>query len=306
MSKRVRKRWTMVLVIIILAAGVGLLLYPTVSDKWNSYHQSRAIDSYKQAVENLSADEKAAMLEAARDYNERLAQTGVHFLLSEEERAEYESLLDVSGTGIMGYIDIPSLNVNLPIYHGVNEEVLQIAIGHLEGTSLPIGGENTHASVSGHRGLPSARLFTDLDQLEEGDIFTITVLDETITYRVDQIRIVLPEETSEMMIKQGEDYCTLITCTPYGVNTHRILVRGTRTENIADLSSIADAERIPVYLVMPAVGIPILFILLLLLLLKYRRKGPQLSGREMLEQYTKNKENAPDGPAEGKENINRE
>ena len=277
---------TIVLVIILLA-GVGILLYPSVSDWWNSMHATRAIAGYVTAVEDMSGQEKEAMLEAAKAYNERLA-NGVNFTLTEEEYEEYESLLNIGGTGIMGYVQISAIGVNLPIYHSVDESVLQIAIGHIPGSSLPVGGERTHAILSGHRGLPSAKLFSDLDQMEEGDTFTVNIMDQTTTYMVDQIRIVLPEETDELAIRDGRDYCTLVTCTPYGINTHRMLVRGRRIDNIAgEVVVVAEAVRIPTYVVIPAVGVPLLFILLVIMLIYYRRLGPRKTEAELLDEMRK-------------------
>ena len=274
------------ILLLILIAGFCLLLYPTVSDWWNSFHQSRAIASYVEAVENMSNDEMDEMLERAHEYNERLAETGIHFVLTDEEKEEYNSLLDMSGTGVMGYIQIPNINVNLPIYHGTDEAVLQVAVGHLEGTSLPIGGESTHAALSGHRGLPSANLFTDLDRVVEGDVFTVTILGQTVTYMVDQIRIVVPEDVSELTIQDGEDYCTLITCTPYGVNTHRMLVRGCRIENIREAAVIvSEAKKVPNYLVIPAVGVPLLFILLFLMMIYYSIFKPKKSRKQLMEEF---------------------
>ncbi len=274
------------ILLLILIAGFCLLLYPTVSDWWNSFHQSRAIASYVEAVENMSNDEMDEMLERAHEYNERLAETGIHFVLTDEEKEEYNSLLDMSGTGVMGYIQIPNINVNLPIYHGTDEAVLQVAVGHLEGTSLPIGGESTHAALSGHRGLPSAKLFTDLDRVVEGDVFTVTILGQTVTYMVDQIRIVVPEDVSELTIQDGEDYCTLITCTPYGVNTHRMLVRGCRIENIREAAVIvSEAKKVPNYLVIPAVGVPLLFILLFLMMIYYSIFKPKKSRKQLMEEF---------------------
>lgn len=273
---------------LILLAGLCLILYPSLSDWWNSFHQTRAIASYTEDVENTSEEERQLLLEEARVYNDMLTKTGNSFILSKEEETKYMSLLNVSGTGIMGYLNIPSIDVNLPIYHGTDETVLQIAIGHIAGSSLPIGGSGTHCLLSGHRGLPSARLFTDLDQVKEGDIFLITVLDELITYQVDQIRIVLPEEVEELAIEKGEDYCTLITCTPYGVNTHRILVRGRRVNNLAGEAVVsAEAVRIPNYLVIPAIGIPLLFLILAAMLLYYRIKPPKKTKAELLEELWK-------------------
>ncbi len=277
---------TIVLVIILLA-GVGILLYPSVSDWWNSMHATRAIAGYVTAVEDMSGQEKEAMLEAAKAYNERLA-NGVNFTLTEEEYEEYESLLNIGGTGIVGYVHIPAIGVTLPIYHSVDESVLQIAIGHIPGSSLPVGGERTHAILSGHRGLPSAKLFSDLDQMVEGDTFTVNIMDQTTTYMVDQIRIVLPEETDELAIRDGRDYCTLVTCTPYGINTHRMLVRGRRIDNIAgEVVVVAEAVRIPTYVVIPAVGVPLLFILLVIMLIYYRRLGPRKTEAELLDEMRK-------------------
>ena len=276
-----------VILVVILLAGVCILLYPSVSDWWNSMHATRAIAGYVTAVEDLSGEEKERMLEAARRYNAALAD-GVDYDLTEEEYAEYLSLLDIGGTGIMGYVQISAIGVNLPVYHSVDEAVLQIAVGHIPGSSLPVGGERSHSVLSGHRGMPSAKLFSDLDQMQEGDVFTLNVMDQTITYMVDQIRIVLPEETDDLAIQAGKDYCTLVTCTPYGINTHRMLVRGRRIENIAgEVVVVAEAVRIPTYVVIPAVGIPLLFLSLAGMLLYYRIKGPGKSGREILEELRK-------------------
>lgn len=266
----------------ILLVGVAILLYPSASDWWNSMHATRAIASYVETVEDLSGQEREAMLEAARKYNASLP-NGVNFDLTEEEYEDYIKFLDISGTGIMGYIQIPAISVNLPVYHSVDEAILQIAVGHIPGSSLPVGGERTHSVMSGHRGLPSAKLFSDLDQIREGDIFTINVLDQIITYMVDQIRIVLPEETEELAIEEGRDYCTLITCTPYGVNTHRMLVRGRRIDNLPeDVVVMAEAVRIPNYIVIPAVGIPLLFFTLTGMLLFSSIRGHKPTKEEVL------------------------
>ncbi len=264
-----------IILIVILLAGVGIILYPSVSDWWNSMHATQAIAGYVTAVEDMSARDREEILEAARKYNASL-EDGVNFVLSDEAYAEYEKLLDITGTGVMGYVQISSIGVNLPIYHSVEESVLQIAVGHIPGSSLPVGGERTHSILSGHRGLPSAKLFSDLDQMVEGDTFTINIMDQTITYMVDQIRIVLPEETDDLAIESGKDYCTLVTCTPYGVNTHRMLVRGKRIENIAgEVVVVAEAVRIPNYVVIPAVGIPLLFVTLTIILI-----GSSVTGRK--------------------------
>ena len=287
-----KKRSGLVSTLILFALfliGMGILLYPTFSNWWNNMHATQAVASYIEAVEDMTVKERALMLEAARTYNERLAREGIHFTLSDAEMAEYRSILDITGTGIMGYIRIPSISVNLPIYHTTDESVLQSAVGHLEGSSFPIGGESTHAALSGHRGLPSARLFTDLDRMREGDIFTITVFDQTVTYMVDQIRIVLPSQVEDLQIEEGADYCTLITCTPYGVNTHRMLVRGVRTENLSDedIEVAADAFKLPTFYAMFGVGIPLLFILLVILLIYSRKRKPKRSYDEILNDIKK-------------------
>ncbi len=241
-----KKHFTTILLCSILVAGLSLLLYPSISDYWNMYHQSRSIAKYTEAVDQLGEEEKEQMRKDAEAYNEALKQKPNRWELSKAEYEEYESLLDVSGTGIMGYIEIPNLHVQIPIYHGIDQEILQIAVGHIEGSSLPIGGLGTHSVISGHRGLKSAKLFTDLDQLAEGDIFKLSVLGETLTYQIDQIHIVLPEELNELQIEENKDYCTLLTCTPYGVNTHRLLVRGHRIENEEEAHMIVqDASIVP-------------------------------------------------------------
>ncbi len=276
-----------IILLVILLVGVGILLYPSVSDWWNSMHATQAIAGYVTAVEDLSAQEREDAIKAAQAYNTKLL-NGVDFDLTEEEYAEYEALLDIGGTGIMGYVQISAIGVNLPIYHSVDESVLQIAVGHIPGSSLPVGGERTHSVLSGHRGLPSAKLFSDLDQMVEGDTFTLNVMGQTTTYMVDQIRIVLPEETDELAIQPGRDYCTLVTCTPYGVNTHRMLVRGKRIENIAgEVVVVAEAVRIPNYIVIPAVGIPLLFVTLTVSLIAGSVKGRRKTKKEILDELRK-------------------
>ncbi len=270
-----RKHLSTFFLILILLIGLSLLLYPSVSDYWNSFHQSRAIASYAEQVANLDNDTYDQLWEDARAYNRSLLLRDNTFLLSEEQKAEYERLLDVSSLGIMGYIEIPSIDVSLPIYHGTEESVLQIAVGHLDWTSLPVGGMSTHCVLSGHRGLPSAKLLTDLDRLVEGDVFMLRVLDEVLTYEVDQVLIVEPHETDALHIVEGEDYCTLVTCTPYGINTHRLLVRGHRIENIEEAKVVrvtADAIQIEPLLVAPIVAIPMLLVLLILLMLPRQQK----------------------------------
>ncbi|MBQ8986757.1 MAG: class C sortase [Lachnospiraceae bacterium] len=264
-----RKKLGNIILVLILLVGVGLLVYPTFSDWWNSFHQTRAIAGYTAQVANMDKEDFDRMWAEAEAFNEYLKQKPGRFMLTDEEIDRYNSILDVTGTGIMGYIDIPSIKVSLPIYHGTDEAVLQIAIGHITGTSFPIGGEGTHCAVSGHRGLPSAKLFTDIDQLQAGDKFLLQILDRTLTYEVDQIRIVLPQELQDLEIDPYQDFCTLITCTPYGVNTHRLLVRGHRVDNDnTDASRVtADAMRFEPVIVAPLVAAPILFILLIYLLI---------------------------------------
>ena len=264
-----------ILLVLIFFLGLSLLLYPTVSDYWNSRHQTRAIATYAEKVTNLDTDTYDQVWQDARTYNESLLTRSNTYLLSEEQKAEYQRLLDVSGLGIMGYVEIPEIDVSLPIYHGTEESVLQIAVGHLEWSSLPVGGESTHCILSGHRGLPSAKLFTNLDKLQVGDEFLLQVLDETLTYEVDQILIVEPHETDALRITEGEDYCTLVTCTPYGINTHRLLVRGHRIENAPEVRTVrvtADAVQIEPLMVAPIVAVPMLLLLLILLLLPKQPK----------------------------------
>lgn len=273
--KKKKGNFINLILVLILLAGLSLLLYPSVSDYWNSFHQTRAISTYSENVANLDREQYDEIWAAAAKYNASLNQRSNAYLLSEEQKQEYEQLLNVSGLGVMGYIEIPEIDVSLPIYHGTEESVLQIAVGHLEWSSLPVGGESTHCVLSGHRGLPSAKLFTHLDKLVEGDIFMLRVLDEVLTYEVDQILIVEPQETASLRIVEGKDYCTLVTCTPYGINTHRLLVRGHRIDNIEQAKTIrvtADAVQIEPLLVAPILAIPLLLLLLILLLLPGKPK----------------------------------
>ena len=232
MKKKWMSRLMTLLIVVVFVAGLSFLLYPTVSNLWNQAHQSRAIATYTEQVEKLDDSSNKEMLKAARKYNKELLKKADHWKLSKKDKKKYESLLDVSGTGIMGYIELPKIDCSLPIYHGTDEGALQIAIGHLEGSSLPVGGKSSHCVLSGHRGLPSARLFTDLDQMEEGDTFILNILGHKLAYEVDQIKVVLPEEMSDLEIQEGKDLCTLVTCTPYGINTHRLLVRGHRVKYV--------------------------------------------------------------------------
>ena len=281
-----------------LLVGICLLLYPTVADWWNQYGQTRVIAMYSHEVEKMDAAAKEQQMADARAYNRRLVDSGGVWKLSDSQKADYESQLNFASNGVMGYININKIKVQQPIYHGTNEGILQTSIGHLEGTSLPVGCESfdpatgqvtdptegVHCALTGHRGLPSAKLFSDLDKMVEGDVFSITVLDETFTYRVDQIRIVLPEDLADLQVIPGQDLCTLVTCTPYGINTHRLLVRGHRVDNALGADSITpDAIQIPRYIAVPAVGVPMLFLFLAAMLVYYRKKRPALEDGELEE-----------------------
>lgn len=270
-----KKHISTIFIILIFLAGLGFISYPTVSNLWNQAHQSRAIATYSKQVEKLDDSENKAMLKAARKYNKSLLKKSDHWKLSKKDKKKYESLLDVSGTGIMGYIEIPKIDCSLPVYHGTDEGALQIAIGHLEGSSLPVGGKSTHSVLSGHRGLPSARLFTDLDQMEEGDIFILNVLGRKLAYEVDQIKVVLPEEMSDLEVIEGQDLCTLVTCTPYGINTHRLLVRGHRTKYVEEKveEQKVQTKKGDIRLVAAgAAGILVLIIIIIVVVVKRRRR----------------------------------
>ena len=263
-----KKRASSIILIFVLIIGLSLILYPTISDWWNDFHQSRAIADYDAILAEMEEEDYTHLFEAAMEYNEQLRQLKFP-LMYYDQISGYGDLLNITGTGVMGYIDIPSIQVELPIYHGTSEGVLQIAVGHVEGSSLPTGGESTHCVLSAHRGLPSARLFTDLDKMQVGDVFTLTVVDRLLTYEVDQILTVLPHEVEPLYVQEGEDFCTLVTCTPYGINTHRLLVRGRRIENAAEVTVkrvTADAVQIRPILVAPMVAAPVLLLLLILLI----------------------------------------
>lgn len=273
-----KKHLSTIILILIFLIGLSLVLYPTVADYWNSLHQSRAIATYAEEVANIDTEKYTAVWQDAVTYNQSLRTRENIFVLSEAQKAAYDGLLNIGGNGVMGYIEIPAIGVSLPVYHGTDEAVLQIAIGHLEWTSLPVGGESTHCVVSGHTGLPSAKLFTNLNQLAAGDTFLFRILDETLTYEVDQIKIVLPQETDALLIEDGKDLCTLVTCTPYGVNSHRLLVRGHRVENAEIAKTIrvtADAMQIEPLIVAPLVAAP----MLLILLIKVMFSGGKKKGR---------------------------
>ena len=268
--KRYARHITTALVVLVFFVGCGLIVYPTFSNWWNSFHQTRAIMGYAEVVAKIEDDQYDEIWDAAFRYNEKLAETGMRWKMTEEEIAEYNDLLDIADNGNMGYIMIPKIDVMLPLYHGTSEGVLQIAVGHIESSSLPVGGPGTHTVFSGHRGLPRAKLFTDLDRLVVGDRFTLNVLDKILTYEVDQIRIVEPTDLSERTIQEGKDLCTLVTCTPYAINSHRLLVRGHRVENAAlekEVRVTADAIQIDTMYVAPFVAAPVLMILFITLMI---------------------------------------
>ena len=250
---------------LMLLAGLSLLLYPSFSDYWNSFHSSKAISNYTQIVSDMDEEEYERILAEVDAYNKSLLNRDNPYLLTEEMKEQYDAFLNLDGTGAMGFVEIPCIDVEIPIFHTVEERVLQKAIGHITWSSLPIGGESTHSVLSGHRGLPSARLFTDMDKIIVGDNFYLHILNEELEYQVDQILIVEPKETEDLLIVPGEDYCTLVTCTPYGVNTHRMLVRGHRvaSEEKSKVHVTSEAIQIEPIIVAPVVSIPMLLLLLI-------------------------------------------
>ena len=259
-----QSRKVTIILLVSFFIGLSVMLYPSISSYWNSKTQSEAIVDYEAMLQNFKPEDYTALFEAAEEYNKKLAQ--LNNPLQEYGRlTEYFSILNVSGTGMIGYITVPKIGQELPVYHGTSDAVLSVAAGHLQGTSLPVGGESTHSVVSAHRGLPSAVLFTHLDRMEVGDIFYFTILDRTITYQVDQIRIVDPDDASLIGIVPGEDYCTLLTCTPYGINTQRLLVRGFQVDEtqLRNIYIANEAYRVEPMVVMPIVALPIIFVLLL-------------------------------------------
>ena len=269
--------------------GVFLLLYPSVANYWNSFHQTRAIAGYSETVSHMSKEDYKKILNEAHKYNERLAEIGMRWNMDDMQREEYNRQLKIEGTEVMGYVSMPKFHIKCPIYHGTDEAVLQIAVGHLESSSLPVGGESTHTLISGHRGLPSARLFTDIAKIKEGDVWTITVLNETLTYECDQIRVVLPDDLSDLKIEEGKDLCTLITCTPYGINTHRLLVRGHRIPNVDGLADLtADAIQIEPVFIAPFLAVPVLILLIIMMLITTRR-AKRLSSEDYRTMYLEKK-----------------
>ena len=267
-----RKHKTVIFLTLGFLVGICILLYPTLSDYWNSKTQSRAVTNYESVLENLDEDVYKSIFENAYAYNKALYETNYPLMDYKKVPGYYETL-SVTDNDMIGYLKIDRIGVELPIYHGTSDAVLNKGVGHLEGSSLPVGGENTHCIMSAHRGLPSSKLFTDLDRVELGDTFQIVVLDQVLTYQVDFIKIIEPNDVSNMQIIEGGDYCTLFTCTPYGINTHRLVVRGIRIETIKEKPIIYvsnEAFRIEPLLVTPAVAAPMLLVLLIHLLVKYR------------------------------------
>lgn len=272
-----------VFLVLMLLVGLSVMLYPTISDWWNSKVQSRAVANYDHAVQELDPHRYDEIWAEAYDYNYKLAQVYAPFS-NPDEVDGYDDILNISGTGIMGYITIPVIKVELPIYHGTSAEVLNIAAGHLKGSSLPIGGENTHAVISAHRGLPSARLFTDLDQLVTGDTFTVTILDQIFTYEVEEILIVKPEEMDKLAIIPGGDYVTLMTCTPYGVNSHRMLIRSHRIDTVYEktVKVLSDAVQVDEMLVVPFIAAPLFILLIIFWIVSSRRKPKDIPYKNLI------------------------
>ena len=267
-----RKHRTAILLTLGFLVGICILLYPAISDYWNSKTQSRAIVDYESVLKDMDKEDYAAIFNTANAYNQALAELG-NPLINHTQIPGYTEALRISESNMMAYLKIERIGVELPIYHGTSDEVLNKGVGHLEGSSLPVGGENTHCVMSAHRGLPSAKLFTDLDRMEKGDTFQIVVLDQVLTYQVDQIKVIEPNDISDLQIIPGGDYCTLFTCTPYGINTHRLLVRGIRIETIKEKPVIYvsnEAFQIEPLIVTPVVAAPMLLALLIHLMIKYR------------------------------------
>ena len=285
--KKKKRSWVDFLLVLILLVGVAVVAYPSFSDYWNSFHQSRAIVSYAETVATLNTEEYEQMWNDALLYNGYLSEKANQWAMEEEETEAYNARLNVGGNGNMGFITIPRINVNLPVYHGTDESVLQTSVGHIEGTSLPVGSYHndeedfqkiafpSHCVISGHRGLPSAKLFSDLDKMEIGDTFTFNVLDQTLTYEVEAINVVEPSDSSLIEIVPGQDLCTLVTCTPYGINTHRLLVRGHRIENEKAKLNIrvtADAIRLDALYTAPFIAAPVLLLMAAYVMMMSGRK----------------------------------
>ena len=268
-----KRKWSTFILLAVFFVGLSVMLYPTISSYWNSRTQSQAIVDYEKMLESIKPEDYSAIFAQAEEYNTQLAKLNFP-LLEYIDLDGYNDILNLSGTGMMGYISIPTIGVELPVYHGTDDNVLSIAVGHLEGTSFPVGGKSTHTVVSAHRGLPNAKLFTDLDRVEVGDVFSFTILDRTITYQVDQIKTIVPSDVSDLAIEDGKEYCTLLTCTPYGINTHRLLVRGHKIDSVQQktIYITSDAFQIEPLIVTPIVALPILFTLMVIVLLKPVKK----------------------------------
>lgn len=237
MRKEIKEKLTIFLFILMIVVGLGIILYPLISNQLSKMNYQKVIDNYQNTVHQKKNSQNEQFISEARAYNHALTSTNIVDVFQNpksESSNEYLSILNINNNGMMGYISIPKIDVRIPIYHGTSSDILQKGVGHLEGSSFPVGGENTHAILSAHRGLPSSRLFTDLDQLEEGDVFYIYILDQVFAYQVNQVLVTEPSETDALRIVDGKDYVTLVTCTPYAINTHRLLVRGERIEYNSD------------------------------------------------------------------------
>ncbi|MBQ6708812.1 MAG: class C sortase [Clostridia bacterium] len=262
-KKKVKKKkqglTSTILLVAIFFVGLSVLLYPTLSDFWNEKRQSQAIMNYDKLIEDLAPEDFSDHFKKAEEYNKKLSRMDFPFLGYKELDSLYKSTLDINGNGMMGYITIEKIKVQLPIYHGTSDEVLNTAVGHLEGSSIPIGGEGRHSVLSAHRGLPSAKLFSELDKLVIGDTFTITILDEILTYQVEKIFIVEPDQIDKLLTVEGKDYVTLMTCTPYGINTHRLLIRSKRIDTVykTNINVTADASAVDSMLIVPFIALPL-------------------------------------------------
>lgn len=271
--KKKKFSWSILIMAVGCFVGLSMLLYPAVSNHRNDTHATHIMQDYGSAVQQMEDVENKELWDAAMQFNAELNQRDNVFALTPELAERYTQCLRLDGSGIMGYVDIPKINVQLPIYHGTEDSALQLGVGHMEWTSLPVGGESTHSVLSGHRGLLSSKMLIDLDQLKEGDSFRLHILDETLCYEVDQIRTVEPDEVKDLTVTEGKDYCTLVTCTPHGVNTHRLLVRGHRVENTDGGGKVvSEAVIVNRALVAVLLSAPLLLILLLLVLFRKPKK----------------------------------
>lgn len=271
MKKKVK--WSTFILLAVFFVGLCVMLYPAISNFINSKSQSQAIVDYDKMLQNIPKEDYTKYFDEASQYNMQLAE--LENPLAPKDKLEcYNEILDLTGTGMIGYITIEKIGVELPVYHGTSDDVLSFAAGHLEGTSFPVGGQSCHSVVSAHRGLPSAVLFTNLNRMELGDTFYFTILDKTITFQVDQIKTIDPNDISQLKIESGKDYCTLLTCTPYGINTHRLLVRGVKIDSVkqSKVYITSDAHQIDSLIITPIIGLPILFTLMMIVLFKPVKK----------------------------------